>query len=80
MVVLFIFKEIKFVDNSFTNITFKYDSHFVEHFFFADGLNNEIHKIWWPKIMIKPQHCITLCNSFKDRSFLIKGNDENNPF
>lgn len=34
MVVLFIFKEIKFVDNSFTNITFKYDSHFVEHFFF----------------------------------------------
>lgn len=46
MVVLFIFKEIKFVDNSFTNITFKYDSHFVEHFFFADGLNNEIHKIW----------------------------------
>lgn len=46
MVVLFIFKEIKFVDNSFTKITFKYDSHFVEHFFFADGLNNEIHKIW----------------------------------
>lgn len=35
MVVLFIFKEIKFVDNSFTNITFKYDSHFVEHFFFC---------------------------------------------